>query len=126
MTLSHLVQGHVKVKIDTLLNFAERPGGAAVAEEFAAFVHDQIYAMKDLVEREELDCEFELRRSFDVFVDDAEAEKVKTKYRACLNEGHRWTRERQLIIGDMAEEVSQVPSHRTTVADSIGHIRERR
>ncbi|KAK4546946.1 hypothetical protein LTR36_001678 [Oleoguttula mirabilis] len=57
--------GHCKVKSTTLSRMTERDG-AEVAEEYAAFVQDQVYAMKHVVETEDLDCEFELRRSFDV------------------------------------------------------------
>ena len=100
-------QGHVKVKVDTQLNLA-RAHGAAAAEEFAAFVNKQIYALKDTVGREELDCEFELRRSYDVFLDTAGAETEEKEFKVCLPEGQRSTRERQLTDSvDFAEQVTQ-------------------
>ena len=95
----------MKVKIDSLLNLTKRQGVAA-AEEFAAFVSDQIYAIKQTVEREGLDCEFELRRSFDVFQVNAEADFVRKQFRESLQEGLRWTRERDLIEEDMVQQVS--------------------
>lgn len=104
-TPSHRSQGHVKVKIDSLLSMVKRYG-AAVAEEYATFVNNHIYAIKQTVERESLDCEFELRRSYDVFLDVEEAEKVRKEFQASLKEGHSWTRERHIIDAEFAEQVS--------------------
>jgi hypothetical protein len=95
----------VKCKVDSLLSIAKRHGASA-AEEFAAFVNEQIYALKEVIEREDIDCEFEMRRSFDAFLDDVEAEKVASDFRASIAAGHKYTRDRALVNEKMAEQVS--------------------
>ena len=96
--------GHAKVRTSTILGFLEREG-PAVAEEMAQFVYDQIYAIKRTVEKEGLDCEFELRRTFDVFLDAEEAKIVARKFTASLQAGHKWTREVDFIGEEFAEQV---------------------
>ena len=87
-----MVKGHVKVKTDKLLGLIERHGLEA-AMEFRDLVIDQIYALKEAVESEDLDCEFELRRSYDVFIDEHEAKEIQRKYTTCVKAGHRWTKD---------------------------------
>ena len=99
--------GHAKVRTSTILGFLEREG-PVVAEEMAQFVNDQIYALKRAVEKEGLDCEFELRRTFDVFLDAEEAEEVIRGFRSSLKAGHNWTREVDLIGKKFAEQVKHV------------------
>lgn len=84
--------------------------GVDAAEEFAAFVDDQIYALKGVVEKEALDCEFELRRSFDVFLEAEEAKEVADRFRSSLKAGQRWTRQIDMIDEQYAEQVSSKPA----------------
>ena len=95
----------MKCKADGLLSVVQRHG-VSTAEEYAAFINEQIYALKEVVEREHLDCEFELRRTFDVFLDDVEAENITKGFRASLAAGHKYTRDRALVDEKMAEQVS--------------------
>lgn len=81
--------------------------GIEVANEFATFVYNQKYAMKECVEREELDCEFEMRRSFDVFLDEAEAKEAKAWFQQCLKEGHEWTHECDWVDEKHVEQVCE-------------------
>ena len=115
----------MKSKVDGLLSTAKRRG-VAVADEFASFVNEQIYALKDVVEREGLDCEFELRRSYDVFLDDLEAQNVKSQFRASLAAGHKWTRDRWLIDEDMVEQVSVIDLRWIWLTGVPGNFVERR
>ncbi|KAI0201153.1 FAD dependent oxidoreductase [Astrocystis sublimbata] len=97
--------GHVKVKTSTLLKLLSK-GQPDVVDSFVALVGAQIHAFKDVVEREGLDCEFELRRSYDVFANEKDAAALReswTKYAAC---GGEWLRDRQLIDADFAERVT--------------------
>ena len=92
------------MKSDTLMNLIKKFGLEA-AMEFRDLVAEQIYALKDVVETEELDCEFELRRSFDVFIDAAEAESVREGFLAALRKKERWTRDVALVGEGSAEQV---------------------
>ncbi|KAI8629838.1 FAD dependent oxidoreductase superfamily protein [Xylariaceae sp. FL1651] len=107
--------GHVKVKTASALELADRVGHEAT-ESFVAYVSAQIDALKDVVEREQLDCEFELRRSYDVFTNEKDAVPLRKAWADHLERGEPWTRERQLIDTKFAEAVSSVKDARVAVS----------
>lgn len=49
--------------------------GLEDAEAITAFVHEHVYALKEVVETDGLHCEFEVRRSFNISMNEAEASK---------------------------------------------------
>jgi hypothetical protein len=98
-------QGHSKVQALTLMKWLKQHGPETTAE-LAAFIYRQKYALKRVVEEEGLDCEFEMRRSFDVFLDGEQAGEVKSWFEKCLREDHEWTRECCWVGEKEAEQVS--------------------
>jgi len=103
----------------TTLQAVSRKQGAEAANVYGTFVNDQIYALKRVVEKEKLDCEFELRRSFDVFLDAKEASDVKADFEACLNEDQAWTRNRSLVDARCAEQVTSLKGAKTALSSSV-------
>jgi glycine/D-amino acid oxidase-like deaminating enzyme len=88
--------GHVKIKTTTILSeIAKR--GLDAAEELSAYVKAQVYALKGVVEAENLDCEFELRRSYDVFLNDEDVEHLRSTWRKSVQRGDEWTRDREFL-----------------------------
>jgi isocitrate dehydrogenase kinase/phosphatase len=85
--------------------------GVDRATEFHDHVMAHIPTLKEVVESESLDCEFELRRTYDVFLDQAEADEAKENFFASLKNEERWTRDIDFIGPDMAEQVSQTIHH---------------
>ncbi|OQN97528.1 hypothetical protein B0A48_16681 [Cryoendolithus antarcticus] len=110
--------GHCKAKTTTLLGVA-RDKGVGVANELAAFVDQQIQALKHLVEEEDLDCEFELRRSYDVFLDPVEAATVRKEFQAAVREGQEWTRTRSLIECKHLEQMASMSGAQLAISCSI-------
>ncbi|KAK5113618.1 hypothetical protein LTR85_010847 [Meristemomyces frigidus] len=110
--------GHAKVKSTTLDRMAELHG-ADVAEEFAAFAHEQVYAVKHVVETEGIDCEFELRRSFDVFIDPQEAEEAKRRFKSSLKAGRNWTRYVDLVNEKHVEQVTSIKGAKVALSVPI-------
>ncbi|KAK6431847.1 hypothetical protein LTR95_011989 [Oleoguttula sp. CCFEE 5521] len=110
--------GHCKVKTATLLGVA-RDKGVAAANEFAAFVDRQIQALKHVVGEEDLDCEFELRRSYDVFLDPEEAATVRKQFQAAVKEGQEWTRSRSLVEGKHLEQITSLRGAQLAISCSI-------
>ena len=98
------IKGHVKVLTSSIQRL-KKQHGIETAETFAAFVSDQIYALKNVVETEELDCEFELRRSYDVFLDDDEGQQAEQHFRESVRNGEHWTKETNLVLKPNVEEV---------------------
>jgi hypothetical protein len=84
---------------------------AEAADECVAFVYSQSHLMKEAVDREGLDCEFELRRTYDVFVDEQDAKDAGETYRTAVEEGHKWVKEVSFVDSRYAEQVCLSPSH---------------
>ena len=61
--------------------------------------------MKDAVDREDLDCEFEMRRSYDVYIDEGDAKEAEKLYRTAIREGHQWARDFDFVGEEFAEQV---------------------
>ncbi|KAF1844645.1 FAD dependent oxidoreductase [Cucurbitaria berberidis CBS 394.84] len=95
--------GHTKVKTATLANLD--PG---FRTEFQKYVLDVIDALKRIVDEEDLDCEFELRRSFDVFCDGGEAREMKRVYDDAVRQGEGWTKHVTCLDERRAEQVTSI------------------
>jgi len=61
--------------------------GIEAAAELAAFESANVYAVKDLVESEGLDCDFQLTRSLDVYLDKKHAMETEAAYRKLVEAG---------------------------------------
>ncbi|KAL6821494.1 FAD dependent oxidoreductase [Trichoderma camerunense] len=65
--------GHVKLAWPMITSLAKEHG-VEKAAEVAQFHISQIYAMKEAIEKEKIDCDFALRRSYDVYLSKTEPE----------------------------------------------------
>ncbi|GAB7356819.1 hypothetical protein MBLNU459_g7700t2 [Dothideomycetes sp. NU459] len=99
--------GHVKVLTTTIQRLIKEVGLEA-AEEYAAFVNNQIHALEDVIINEHIDCEFELRRSYDVFINTNEAEEATKLFQESLAAKQSWTRNVDLIDEKYAEQVTSI------------------
>ncbi|KAI8297025.1 putative oxidoreductase OrdL [Colletotrichum sp. SAR11_240] len=79
--------GHVKP--DTYFNVPKytKLYGADEAAKLAAFEASNVYAVKELVESEGLDCDFHLTRAVDVYLDPEHAKQTEAAYRELLKAG---------------------------------------
>lgn len=80
--------------------------GEEAATEALNFSRAHVYALKKVVEEEGIDCEFELRRSYDVFCNDDEAEAARQYVRASQAAGRQWTDDVALVEEKLVEQVS--------------------
>lgn len=101
--------GHVKVQVNTLLNLAdgEKEKGRK-RTEFQDYVGRVMRELKRIVEEERIECEFELRRSFDVFTDAVDAEKVFERYEDARKKGEEWTQNVSWIGAGTVEQVTSI------------------
>lgn len=99
--------GHCKVKVSTLAGFASE-FDRAIADEFQIYVHNIIDTLKKIVEEEELDCEFELRRSFDVHLDENESKTFKEVFDKDRKAGRSWTKSVSWIGRKDVEQLTSV------------------
>uniref|UniRef100_L2G0X2 FAD dependent oxidoreductase superfamily protein n=1 Tax=Colletotrichum fructicola (strain Nara gc5) TaxID=1213859 RepID=L2G0X2_COLFN len=79
--------GHVKP--DTYFNVPKytKLYGAGEAAKLAAFEASNVYAVKELVGSEGLDCDFDLTRAVDVYLDPEHAKQTEAAYRELLKAG---------------------------------------
>lgn len=98
--------GHVKP--DTYFNVTKysKMYGTEAAAELAAFEMANVYAVKKLIENEELDCDFHLTRAVDVFLDGDHAKQTLATYRNLLKAGNVDMRDTAFIPPKDAERVS--------------------
>ncbi|KAF2826253.1 DAO-domain-containing protein [Ophiobolus disseminans] len=98
--------GHAKVKIATLVG--KESGGER--DKMQAYVAGVIQELERIVVAEGLgeECEFEVRRSLDVFLHEGECEKMKGVYDAAILKGEYWARNIDFVGADEAEKASGV------------------
>ena len=98
--------GHVKP--DTYFNVPRNVEmhGAEAAGELAAFEAANVYAVKELVEKEGIECDFHLTRAVDVYLDEGHAKKTEEVYRRLLETGKVGLRDTAFVSGKDAERVS--------------------
>lgn len=80
--------------------------GAANAAAFARFEAANVLAVKELVERERIDCDFVLMRALDVYLDDAHAKSTFAAYQELRKIGVADLGDIHYIEGPDAEAVS--------------------
>ena len=114
--------GHVKP--DTYFNvpkYAEM-FGLEEAAKLAAFEASNVRAVKDLVEREGLDCDFHLTRAVDVYLDAQHARQTEAAYRKLIEPGAVDLSDVQLVPESDAERVSGVKGARCAFTFTAAHL----
>lgn len=79
--------------------------GLKRAAEITNFEISHIQILKDLVEKEKIDCDFVLTRSMDVFLDEAHASKSKAAYDLLVESGLASLKDVQFTSAKNAETV---------------------
>lgn len=72
--------GHVRPEIYFYMPEYIKKYGLEMAAAISNFEISHVQALKDLVEKEQIDCDFTLGRSMDVFLDEAQAVEAKGAY----------------------------------------------
>jgi glycine/D-amino acid oxidase-like deaminating enzyme len=88
--------GHLKIQ-PSFLRDRVRETGWDHAEALNAFIQDQILMVKEVIEKEGIQCESELRRSYDVLLDDSEVARAK--------EDLAWLRQEELSKIELVDSV---------------------
>ncbi|GAD98150.1 FAD dependent oxidoreductase superfamily [Paecilomyces variotii No. 5] len=79
--------GHLKPSLYASIGNMSAKHGLEAAIELAEFEKAHLHAIKELVEKENIDCDFQLTRAFDVFLSQAQSEKVKNDIEALRKAG---------------------------------------
>lgn len=101
--------GHIKP--DAYLNIPRwvKMHGTEAAQQVADFEQRQLWNVKKLVERERVDCDFELTRAVDAFVEEGEAKETVAAYQRLKDSGFKFPNDLHAILEpEKAERVSGV------------------
>ncbi|KAH7412134.1 FAD dependent oxidoreductase-domain-containing protein [Phaeosphaeria sp. MPI-PUGE-AT-0046c] len=104
--------GHAKVKTATLVGLKSE----AERNALQAYVFGTMRGLKEVVDREAglaEECEFEMRRSFDVFQSAGELDGVKSVYEDAVKKGEEWTKHVAFVGKEMVQNV-------TSIRDAVG------
>jgi glycine/D-amino acid oxidase-like deaminating enzyme len=96
--------GHIKKLPSTIVGLIQRHGSDA-AGEIVEFIRENIYGVKRVIEKEKIEAEGELRRSFDVSLDDDDAEEVKREFEKQLESGFPLSEDVEYVGKEFAERV---------------------
>lgn len=96
--------GHIKKLPSTIEELIQNYGSTA-AGEIVEFVRANIYGVKRVIEKEKIEAEAELRRSFDVSLDKEDANEVKKKFEEQLQSNFPLTEDVGYVGEEFAERV---------------------
>lgn len=96
--------GHIKKLPSTIIDLIENLGSTA-AGEVVEFVRSNIYGVKRVIEKEGIEAEVELRRSFDVCIDEEDAREVKKNFEGQLEMGFPLSEDLGWVGEEFAERV---------------------
>lgn len=82
--------------------------GAESAKELALFMAEHVYAMKEVAEKEKLDCDFVLTRRVEAFLHQPHADHLKGVYERQLEEGLDYIEDVDFVNQKFVERVSSV------------------
>ncbi|TQV91056.1 FAD dependent oxidoreductase [Cordyceps javanica] len=99
--------GHIKVKLETLRDWYEQHGPAAAAA-LVSWSEAQRRCLQQISEDEGIDCELQVRRSYDIFFDKEHAAGLKEWLSARRKEGVDWLKDMQWVEGPHIERVTGV------------------
>lgn len=110
---NRLLGGHLKLAPWIARQVGAKYGSSAAAEVIA-YQLDQLTALKDVVEKEKIDCEFSLTRSFDIFFDGDHAREMQEFVSTQQAEGAAWAQHMTWINASESEKVQiHLPSKLT-------------
>ncbi|CAG9950586.1 unnamed protein product [Clonostachys rosea f. rosea IK726] len=79
--------GHVKPDTYSDIPKFAKLFGIDEAAQLAEFEASHVYAVKDLVQKENIDCDFHVTRALDVYLEPAHAKSVEATYKSIYKEG---------------------------------------
>lgn len=97
--------GHVKPDIYNFIAKLAADYGGDAAAEVAAFEAKHVYAFKDFVAKENIDCDYTVTRAIDVQLNRAHYEKTKAGFQRLIAGGCAATKQAHFIDAGDAEKV---------------------
>ena len=98
--------GHMKPDVYFTAAKHAKKYGSVAASEVTAFELANLYALKEMIELEKLDCDFHLTRAVDVYLEPEYAEQTEKAYRELAREGVVNVKDVEFTPKEQAERVS--------------------
>ncbi|KAF7554442.1 hypothetical protein G7Z17_g2918 [Cylindrodendrum hubeiense] len=114
--------GHIKPDTYSDIPKFAKMFGIEAATHIAAFETSNIYAVKDLIEKEGLDCDFHMTRALDVFLDPKQANGVEKAYREIVRAGIVNVSDMSFTPKKDAERISGVKNAQACISYTAGHL----
>ncbi|KAK5806037.1 hypothetical protein VI817_000295 [Penicillium citrinum] len=114
--------GHVKPDIYNFIAKLAADYGGDAAAEVAAFEAKHVYAFKDFVAKENIDCDYTVTRAIDVQLNRAHYEKTKAGFQRLIAGGCAATKQAHFIDAGDAEKFSGVKGAVGYFSYASGHI----
>ena len=92
------------------------------AEDIATFEADQLWAIKGLIEKENIDCDFNLTRAYDIFLDAQHAEKCKKEFDQAVAEGFPTVKDVGYLPGPAAEGLAGAKGAKAAFSFTAGSL----
>ncbi|KAL2670150.1 hypothetical protein Neosp_015031 [[Neocosmospora] mangrovei] len=114
--------GHLKPDVYFGLPKYIKKYGVRAAVEVANFEASQVHAVKELVEKEKIDCEFTLTRACDATLDESLSNETEAAFKELLNSGVANLKDVHYTPRAQAERVSGVKGALSCFTFTAGHI----
>ncbi|KAI3401090.1 hypothetical protein diail_235 [Diaporthe ilicicola] len=114
--------GHIKPDVYYNILKYTKKYGAANAAAFARFEAKNVLAVKELVEREKIDCDFVLTRALDVYLDEAHAKSTYAAYQELRRLGVLNLGDVHYSEGQDAEAMSGVKDTKCCFSFTAAHL----
>ncbi|KAH8668884.1 FAD dependent oxidoreductase [Xylariales sp. PMI_506] len=114
--------GHCKPDVYFNIYKYTKDYGAENAAAVADFEAANVYALKNLVENEGIECDFALTRAIDVYLDEEHAKATEDAYRKLLEVGKKDLSDVHMLKGKDAEEYSGVKDAKLCFSFTAAHL----
>ncbi|OQD67475.1 hypothetical protein PENPOL_c003G07576 [Penicillium polonicum] len=114
--------GHVKPDTYSDIPKFTKLLGVEAASQLAAFEASHVQAIKELVETENLECDFHMTRALDVYLDAVHANEVQSTYKSLYKLGTVDLRDVTVTSGKDAERISGIKNAKCCVSYTAAHL----
>ncbi|KZF25800.1 FAD dependent oxidoreductase [Xylona heveae TC161] len=114
--------GHIKPDLYNTCSSLAPVYGLEAAVEMAKFEMDQVKAVKAVIEKENIDCDFSLTRSVDPLLNEEHCKKVKAAYDKLREAGAINVQDVHFTPKENAERVSGVKGAKGCFSFTAGHL----
>ncbi|KUJ21530.1 FAD dependent oxidoreductase [Mollisia scopiformis] len=108
--------GHCSMGSPAFIDSVIQKHGPEAAKELFLFTAAQIYAMKHVVEKEKIDCDYMLDRFVETFLNQSDADNIKETYEAQLKAGLDYINDVDIVNPKYVEKITGIKGAKTATS----------